>query len=84
MHCAVLRSTRKERNMTDRRSMLLSELESLQSRRRDAVETYNRTGNRAYMLEAQQTSQAIADKLSELEEVDGLSQAIDGLMGSES
>ena len=67
--------------MIDQRS--LTELERLQAKRRDALEAYNRTGNRAFMREAQEASQAIANKLSEMEEMDGLTEAIDGLMGAE-
>jgi hypothetical protein len=78
----VLCSTRKERNMIDQRGVLLTELVSLQAKRRDALDAYNRTGDRACMREAQETSQAIADKLRELEEMDGLTRAVDGLMGA--
>jgi hypothetical protein len=52
--------------MTDIRNMLLMELESLQSRRRDAVDTYVSTGNRAYWREVREVSQTIAEKLNEL------------------
>jgi hypothetical protein len=77
----VLRTTRKERNMIG--SMLLTELERLQAKRRDALEAYNRTGNRAYMLEAQDTSRTITDALRESESIDDLTDAIDELMGAE-
>ena len=66
--------------MIDQRS--LTELERLQAKRRDALEAYNGTGDRAFMREAQDASQAIADKLCELETTDGLTEAIDGLMGA--
>jgi hypothetical protein len=49
--------------------MLLTELESLQSRRRDAVEAYVSTGNRHCWREVREASQAIANKLRELEEM---------------
>jgi hypothetical protein len=76
-------STRKERNMIDQRSMCLTELESLQAKRRDAITAYNRTGDRTYMRKAQQASQAIAGKLREMEEMDVLTSAVDELMESE-
>jgi hypothetical protein len=68
--------------------MLLVELESLQARRRDAVESYLSTGDRNYWREVREVSQSIDAKLSELEEVrypaanrfDALDQAIDGLI----
>jgi hypothetical protein len=65
----------------DQRDSLLMEVEGLQARRREAIETYNSTGNRACMREAREASQAIADKLHELEILDSLTEAIDGLMG---
>jgi hypothetical protein len=68
--------------MIDQRIRLLTELEALQTQRRDAIEAYNGTGDRACMREAQETSQAIADKLRELEEPDGMTEAIDDLMGA--
>jgi hypothetical protein len=70
--------------MNDKRNMLLMELESLQSRRRDAVDAYESTGNRACWCEVREISQAIAEKLQELVEMrDGLTKAIDGLMEAE-
>jgi hypothetical protein len=74
--------------MTDRRNMLLVELESLQTRRRDAVETYLSTGDRNCWREVHEVSQSIDAKLCELEEtrlppakgLDSLDIAIDGLM----
>jgi flagellar biosynthesis/type III secretory pathway chaperone len=68
--------------MIDQRGVLLTELVSLQAKRRDALDAYNRTGDRACMRKVQETSQAIADKLRELEEMDGLTRAVDGLMGT--
>jgi hypothetical protein len=53
--------------MTDRRKMLLMELENLQTRRRDAVEAYVSTGERNCWRKVREASQAIADKLRELE-----------------
>ena len=55
--------------MTDRRNMLLTELENLQSRRRDAIEAYVSTGDRNRWREVREASQAIADALRELEEM---------------
>jgi hypothetical protein len=55
--------------MIDRRNTLLIELESLQTRRRDAVEAYVSTGDRNCWREVREASQAIAGKLQELEEV---------------
>lgn len=77
--------------MTDRRNMLLAELESLQTQRRDAVEAYLSTGDRNYWCEVREVSQTIDTKLSELEEthcpatngLDSLDKAIDGLMLAE-
>ena len=54
--------------MTDQRSMLLIELERLQARRCDAVEAFVSTGDRTFWREVRETSQAIANKLRELEE----------------
>jgi hypothetical protein len=56
---------------TDQRSILLNELEGLQARRRDAVNAFTSTGNQACWREVRDTSQAIADKLRELEEMHG-------------
>ena len=53
--------------MTDRRDMLLMELEDLQTQRRDAVEAYVSTGDRSCWREVRQASQAIAERLRELE-----------------
>jgi hypothetical protein len=53
--------------MTDRRNMLLMELEKLQTRRRDAVEAYVSTGDRNCWRKVRDASQAIADMLRELE-----------------
>ena len=77
--------------MTDRRNMLLTELESLQTQRRDAVEAYLSTGDRNYWCEVREVSQTIDTKLNELEEtrcpttnrLDSLGKAIDGLMLAE-
>jgi hypothetical protein len=69
--------------MADKRTALLIELERLQASRRDAMEAYNSTGNRAHMLEAREASHAIADKLSKLEEMNGLAKGVDALMGTE-
>jgi len=74
--------------MTDRRNMLLAELESLQTRRRDAVEAYLSTGDRNYWREVREVSQSIDTNLRELEEtrspvmkgLDSLDKAIEGLM----
>jgi hypothetical protein len=74
--------------MSDRRNMLLIELENLQTQRRDAVEAYMRTGDRNYWGEVREVSQSIADKLGELEETrrpaakgqDSLDEAIEELM----
>ena len=83
MRCVVLCSTRKERNMIDQRNMFLMELEALQAKRRDALAAYNRTGDRAWMREAQEVSQAIANRLHEMEETDSLTRAVDGLMAKD-
>jgi hypothetical protein len=72
--------------MIDKRNMLLMELESLQSRRRGVVDAYVSTGNRACWSEVREVSQAIAEKLDELEKMrcpDALTKAIDGLMEAE-
>jgi hypothetical protein len=77
--------------MTDRRNMLLAELESLQTQRRDAVEAYLSTGDRNYWCEVREVSQSIDTKLCELEEtrgpaakgLDSLDKAIEGLMMAE-
>jgi hypothetical protein len=53
--------------MTDRRNMLLRELEDFQTRRRDAVEAYVSTGDRNCWREVREASQAIAERLWELE-----------------
>jgi hypothetical protein len=57
--------------MTDRRDTLLTELESLQNRRRDAVEAYVSTGNQHCWREVREASHAIANKLLELEQTRG-------------
>ena len=77
--------------MSDRRNMLLIELENLQTQRRDAVEAYMSTGDRNYWREVRDVSQSIADKLRELEETrrppakgqDSLDEAIEELMVAE-
>jgi hypothetical protein len=73
--------------MTDRRNMLLLELENLQTQRRNAVEAYMSTGDRNHWREVRDVSQFIADKLRELEEArpatkgwDSLDEAIEELM----
>ena len=73
--------------MTDRRNMLLVELENLQTQRRNAVEAYMSTGDRNHWREVREVSQSIADKLRELEEarpsapgLDSLDEAIEELM----
>jgi hypothetical protein len=53
----------------DQRTILLTELEGLQARRRSAVDAFTSTGNQACWREVRDTSQAIADKLRELEEM---------------
>jgi hypothetical protein len=53
---------------TDQRSILLTELEGLQARRRNAVDAFTSTGNQACWREVRDTSQAIVDKLREREE----------------
>jgi hypothetical protein len=63
--------------------MLLMELEGLQAKRRDALATYNRTGDRAWMREAQEASQAINNMLREMEEIDDPTIAVDGLMAKD-
>jgi flagellar biosynthesis/type III secretory pathway chaperone len=77
--------------MTDRRNMLLVELENLQTQRRNAVEAYMSTGDRNHWQEVREISQSIADKLRELEEarhpvakgLDSLDEAIEELMVTE-
>jgi hypothetical protein len=60
----------KEDNMPmDQRCILLNELEGLQARRRDAVDAYTSTGNQVCWREVRDASQAVADKLRELEEM---------------
>jgi hypothetical protein len=46
-----------ERNMIDRRSKLIAELENLQGSRRDAVAAYERTGDRDHWRRACEVSQ---------------------------
>ena len=53
--------------MTDRRNMLMMELEDLQTRRRDAVEAYVSTGDRNCWRKVREASQAVAERLRELE-----------------
>jgi len=62
----------------DQRDRLLMEVGGLQARRREAIETYNSSGNRTCMREAREASKAIAGKLHELEDLDSLTEAIDG------
>jgi len=76
--------------MTDRRDMLLVELDNLQTQRRNAVEAYMNTGDRNHWREVREASQSIADKLRELEEArrpvakgDSLDEAIEELMVAE-
>jgi flagellar biosynthesis/type III secretory pathway chaperone len=76
-----------EETMTDRRYMLLVELENLQTQRRNAVEAYMSTGDRTHWREVREVSQSIADRLRELEEArqpaakgDSLDEAIEELM----
>ena len=73
--------------MTDRRDILLVELENLQTQRRNAVEAYMSSGDRNHWREVREVSQSIADKLRELEEarpaakeLDSLDEAIEELM----
>jgi hypothetical protein len=73
--------------MTDRRDILLVELENLQTQRRNAVEAYMSSGDRNHWREVREVSQSIADKLGELEEarpaakeLDSLDEAIEELM----
>jgi hypothetical protein len=69
--------------MADKRIMLLTKIESLQARRRDAVDAYVSAGNRACWREVCETSQAIAETLRELEEMDCLTKPVDMLAGAE-
>ena len=73
--------------MTDRRDILLVELENLQTQRRNAVEAYMSSGDRNHWREVREVSQSIADKLGELEaarpapkDLDSLDEAIEELM----
>jgi hypothetical protein len=69
--------------MTGKRTTLLIKLQRLEASHRDALEAYNSTVNRTCMREVQETSQAIANKLRESEEMHGLGKIVDALMAAE-